>query len=154
VVAVRAVVDAYGRVFGPVAVDVMAPEKDAVPKFAPPIAFRVLAIVVDPVFEIAKSVEVENTPPELVDDDMAKRVGLVDDALASIVSAAYGDDVPSPKLPVDDTQVNCPGTPASPNLTVDDADIPCVKSIRVEVEFAADAKDVVGVKLNAPLGVA
>lgn len=51
-------------------------------------------------------VEVENTPPELVEEDTEKRVGLVEEAFASKVSVANGEEVPKPKFPVVPTNVN------------------------------------------------
>ena len=62
--------------------------------------------VVLPMLEIANSVEVEKTPPELVEEEREKSMGLVEDAVASSVSAAKGLEVPSPKLPVEETKVN------------------------------------------------
>jgi hypothetical protein len=77
--------------------------------------------VVEPVFEILKSVLVEKTPPALVDEEIAKSVGLVEEAIASRVSEAYGLEVPRPKFPVEETKVNWPGMPAVPNCTVEEA---------------------------------
>ena len=51
-----AVDEANGKTFAPVAVEVIAPPKDAVPKFAPAIALRMPEIVVEPV--TARAVEV------------------------------------------------------------------------------------------------
>ena len=51
-----AVEEANGRVFAPVAVEVMAPVAAIVPKFAPPTALNIPEIVVDPV--TASEVEV------------------------------------------------------------------------------------------------
>ena len=62
--------------------------------------------VVEPVFEILKSVEVEKTLPTLVEEEMAKRLVLVEEALFSMVRVAYGDEVPRPTFPVVPTKVN------------------------------------------------
>ena len=43
--------------------------------------------VVLPMLLIENSVEVEKTPPTLVDEESAKRTGLVEEAVASMVSA-------------------------------------------------------------------
>ena len=65
----------------------------------PPTALRMPLIVVEPVFEMEKSVVVENTPPALVDDEIAKRVIFVEDAFAASVRFAYGELVLIPTLP-------------------------------------------------------
>ena len=44
--------------------------------------------VVLPMLLIENSVEVEKTPPTLVEEEIAKRTGLVEEAVASRVSAA------------------------------------------------------------------
>lgn len=79
-----------------------------------------------PVLSIEKSVEVEKTLPALVEEEIAKSMGLVDEAFASMVRAAYGLEVPRPRLPVEETQVNCRAFAASPKRTVEDAARPPV----------------------------
>lgn len=59
-----------------------------------------------PVLRMVKSVEVENFPPELVEEEMAKRDTLDEEAVFSMVRVAYGEEVPRPKLPVVLTKVN------------------------------------------------
>jgi len=59
-----------------------------------------------------------------------------------------GVDVPSPKLPKTESQVNCVATPTLPKRTVEDAERPPVRSIRVDVEFAVVPKLVVVVNGN------
>jgi hypothetical protein len=121
--------EAYGKVFAPVAVEVMMPEKPAVPNCAPPTALncpvtveeavtRELLAVTRPVLLMRKRVEVEKMPPELVVEEMLKRTGLVVEALFSRAKVANGEEVPRPRLPVVELKVNCPATAALPNCTV------------------------------------
>ena len=62
--------------------------------------------VTRPVLSIVKRLLVAKTPPVFVVEPMAKRVVLVEEAEASRESAAKGEDVPRPRLPVLAFQVN------------------------------------------------
>ena len=69
--------------------------------------------------------------------------GAVEDAMFSV---KRGVEVPSPRLPLVESKVNCVDTPALPNLTVEEAESPLVRRRSVEVEFALVPKLVVGVQ--------
>ena len=58
--------------------------------------------------------------------------------------------VPSPRRPFEESKMN-PEPPALPKRMVEDAETPLVKSIKVEVAFATEPKEVVVVNGNAKL---
>ena len=75
-----------------------------------------------------------------VDEPMAKSVGFMDVLDAYTESTANGELVPTPTVPEKLALANC---------EVEDAWMPCVKKIGVEVELASAPKFVVGVKAKA-----
>ena len=62
--------------------------------------------------------------------------------------------MPRPKFPVEETQVNCRSTVASPKRTVEEAERPFVRRSLDEVAAETPAKSDDQVKSKAPDGVA
>ena len=62
---------------------------------------------------------------------------------------AYGEDVPSPRLPVVESKRNWLATPTPPKRMVEEAWRPLVRRRVVEVELTAAFQLVVGVKGQA-----
>ena len=92
--------------------------------------------VVDPVFEILKSVEVA---PVLVVEEMVKSVLLREVDAAWRESVAYGEVVPRPRLPVCDMKVS-EEVPLFPKRMVFDALSPWLKAMVVLVAFTVEPK--------------